>query len=126
MPVGHNQTMRFIFDFVGRVVRSVLRLVLFLAAGALALGFLVAVLVAVVLTALWSLLTGRKPAVFTTFARFRQASQQFQQFQRRGRSPMDRPTPGHPMPADVVDVQAHEVQDKTLHATLPLEQEPKR
>ena len=46
------------------------------------------------------LLTGRKPAVFTTYTRFTQAAQQFR--------------PGHatevsPDSADVVDVQAHEV-----------------
>ena len=57
-------------------MRSVLRLVLPLAAGVFALSLLTAVLVAVLLTALWSLLTGRKPAMFTTFTRFRQASRQ--------------------------------------------------
>jgi len=125
MPVVHNPSMQFLFDFVGRVMRGVLRLVLFLAAGVFALSFLVAVLGAVVLTALWSLLTGRKPAIITTFTRFRQASQQFQKFQQRGGSPMDASSSGRSMPADVVDVQAHEVQERPQRTNLPLEQDPK-
>lgn len=126
MPVVHNLHMQFLFDLVGRVIRSVLRLVLFLAAAVFGLSLLIAVLGAVVLTALWSLLTGRKPAVWTTFTRFRQASQQFKQ----GRwSPMDAPAGGHAagrsMPADVVDVQAREVGEPAGYATMPPEQLPK-
>lgn len=126
MPVVHNLRMQFLFDFVGRVIRRALRLVLFIAAAVFALSLLTAILVAVLLTALWSLLTGRKPAIFTTFTRFRQASQQFRQ---KGWSPMDAPgtgrTTGRSMPADVVDVQAHEVQERPLRTNLPLKQEPK-
>ena len=126
MPSVHNQYMQFLFDLVGRVIRSVLRLVLFLAAAVFGLSLLAAVLGAVVLTALWSLLTGRKPAVFTTFTRFRQATRQFKQ---GVWSPMDFPAAGdrsaRSMPADVVDVQAHEVQERPLRTNLPLEQEPK-
>jgi len=105
----HNAGMQFIFGFVGQILRSVLRLVLFLAAGVFALSLLLAVLVAVLLTVLWSLLTGRKPAVFTTFTRFRQASRQFRQ---GGRSPQAGAPFGGAAPADVVDVQAHEVKDQ--------------
>jgi hypothetical protein len=62
---------------------------------------------AALLMLVWSLLTGRKPAVFTTFTRFRDMSRQFQ-----GGS---WPGQGAPRPArstdsdDIVDVQAHEV-----------------
>ncbi|MDE2419335.1 MAG: hypothetical protein KGN32_16180 [Burkholderiales bacterium] len=110
------------FDFVGQILRSVLRLVLLLAAGVFALSLLSAVLVAVLLTALWSLLTGRKPAVFTTFTRFRQASRQFRQ---GAWSPQSGAHFGTAAPADVVDVQAHEVGERTVRANLPLEHEPK-
>lgn len=65
-------------------------------------------LIAVVVTVVWSLLTGRKPAVFTTVSRFRQASQRF----RPGAGPRHT-TPGT-QDGDVVDVQAHEVR-RSLH-----------
>lgn len=114
----HNVRMQFLFDFVGQVMRSVLRLVLLLAAGVFALSLLTAVLVAVLLTALWSLLTGRKPAMFTTFTRFRQASRQFRQ---GPWSPQGGAAGGGAPPADVVDVQAHEVDERTVRANLPLD-----
>ncbi len=122
IPVVHNARMKFLFDFVGRVIRSMLRLLLFVAAGVFALSLLTAVLGAVVLTALWSLLTGRKPAVFTTFSHFRQATRQFKQ---GGWPPMDADSAGRSSPAEVVDVQVREVQERPLRTNLPLEQKPK-
>lgn len=95
--------MQVIFDFLARVLRRVLKLALFLLAGAFALGLVSLVLAAVLLNAVWSLMMGRKPAVFTTFTRFRQATQSFRQPGARFESvrPSD----------DVVDVQANEVRE---------------
>ena len=58
--------------------RILLRLVLIAFAAALVLGVLLIGLVAALLALIWSLLTGRKPAAYTTFMRFREASRQFQ------------------------------------------------
>lgn len=94
--------MQAVFDFLTRTLRRVLKLTLFLLAGAFALGLVAVVLAAVLLNAVWSLMMGRKPAVFTTFARFRQATQVFRQTGTRFE-------PAHP--SDVVDVQANEVHE---------------
>jgi hypothetical protein len=114
--------MESIFGFVGQFLRSVLRLVLFLVAGVFMLSLLAAILGAVLLTAIWSLLTGRKPAVFTTFSRFRQATQQFRQgtWPQPGVAASRGTTSG-----DVVDVQAREVGEPAGYATMPPEQLPK-
>ena len=107
---------------MGQILRSLLRLVLFLAAGVFMLSLLAAILGAVLLTAMWSLLTGRKPAVFTTFTRFRQATQQF----RQGTWPQQGGVASRgAMPADVVDVQAREVGEPAGYATVPPERLPK-
>jgi uncharacterized iron-regulated membrane protein len=74
------------------------------------LGLLLSALLAVVATIVWSLLTGRKPAVFTVMSRFRQASRQF----RDGGWPGSA-TRTPPSSADVVDVQAHEVREALGH-----------
>jgi hypothetical protein len=118
----HNAQMEFIFGFVGQILRSVLRLVLFLAAGVFMLSLLAAILGAVLLTAMWSLLTGRKPAVFTTFSRFRQATRQFRQGTRPQQGGVASRGATH---ADVVDVQAHEVGEPAGYATVPPEQLPR-
>jgi hypothetical protein len=94
--------MQAVFDFLTRTLRRVLTLALFLLAGAFALGLVTVVLAAVLLNALWSLMMGRKPALFTTFARFRRATQPFRQTGPRFEA-------AHP--SEVVDVQAHEVQE---------------
>jgi len=110
-------------DFLARFVRSMLRLVLLLAAGVFALSLLTAVLGAVLLNALWSLITGRKPAVVTTFTRFRQASRQFRQGSWS-------PNSGAPLDAtaapDVVDVQSREVGDRASRPDILLERSPHR
>jgi uncharacterized membrane protein len=84
--------MKLIFDLIGGILRGVIKLALFVLTIAFVLGVLCIGLVVVVATAIRFLLTGRKPAVVTTFTQFNQAAQKF----RPGRG-------------EVVDVQAHEV-----------------
>lgn len=94
---------------VAQLLRGVLKLALFLWVSLLALSILLVVLAAVGLNVLWSLLRGRKPALFTTYTRLRQASQQF-------RAAGGKRAGGftQPMPGDVVDVQANEVPEQVL------------
>ena len=80
-------------DVVGRGLRGLLKLALLALTLLFLVGLLLIGLVAAVFIVLWSLLTGRRPALWTAFSLFRQASHQF------------RPQAN----ADVVDVQAHEV-----------------
>jgi hypothetical protein len=90
--------------------RNALRLIFKL--GLLVVGMLVlaGLLLAAVAGALLALLrfvfTGRKPVAFTAFTQFRKASQQFRQ---GGQPGFGGYTPRGAAPADVVDVQAHEV-----------------
>jgi hypothetical protein len=91
-------------DFVGGVVRGVIKVALLLLTAIFILGVLCVGLVVVLVAVIRYLLTGRKPAVVTTFSRFNQAAQQFRPggWQRQG--------PGATTHAsDIVDVQAHEV-----------------
>ncbi|NVO04848.1 MAG: hypothetical protein HXX19_02275 [Rhodoferax sp.] len=87
------------------LLRSLLKLVLLASATIVVLGLLLIGLSAALLTLVWSLLTGRKPAAFTTFMRFREASRQFQS---RAWSAGGTPAARQP-DDDIVDVQAHEV-----------------
>ena len=110
--------MTFFTDLIAALVRGVFKLALLVAALVFIASVLVAGVVVALLTALWSLLTGRKPAVVTHFMRFRQASQQFRPggwSGQGGRAPA--------MSADVVDVQAHEVPDTRI-GTQPSGQPP--
>ena len=99
--------MQSISDLLASFLRGVLKLVLLAFAVTVIAGILLIGLSAALLTLIWSLLTGRKPAALQTFMRFRQTSQQF----RAG------VWPGAPAPSsrssqnstDIVDVQAHEV-----------------
>ncbi len=105
--------MHFLTDFIASVLRTLFKLVLLAAAllmivSVLAVGVLVALL-----TAVWSLLSGRKPAVVTTFMRFRQTSEQFRQGAWRGHTAQPQAAA-----ADVVDVQSREV-PQTLTASDP-------
>lgn len=96
-----------LFDFFGRVLRGVLRLVLALAALVFVFSLLLATLVVVVGVSLWALVTGRKPAPAVVFSRFRQTSQRYTQgVWPSGAAGMRRQPMG-----DVVDVQATEVPD---------------
>lgn len=89
-------------DFLSRLFRSALKLVLVLAAMLFVLSFLLAALVAVLGMSLWSLVTGRKPAPVVMFSRMREQSQRYTQGMWPGRAP----------DADVVDVDATEVGDR--------------
>lgn len=95
-----------LFDFFGRVLRGVLRLVLALAALVFVLSLLLAALVMVVGVSLWALVTGRKPAPAVVFSRFRQTSQRYTQGVWPGGAGGVRQPKG-----DVVDVEATEVPD---------------
>jgi hypothetical protein len=103
-----------LFDFFGRVLRGVLRLVLVLAALVFVFSLLLAALVVVVAVSLWALLTGRKPAPAVVFSRFRQTSQRYTQ----GVWPNGAGGVRRPM-GDVVDVQATEVPDAPAPAREP-------
>ena len=98
--------MNFLFDFAAGALRGLIRLAMIALGAVFLLGLLLTALLAVVVTIVWSLLTGRKPAIFTVVSRFRQASRQF----RTGGWPgnANRTPPGS---ADVVDVEAHEVRE---------------
>ena len=96
--------MNLISDVVASLLRGVVKLVLLVFAAVFALGMLFAGLVVVLVMVLRYLLTGRKPAVVTTFTRFNQAARQF----RPGARPSTN-SAARPDNADVVDVEAHEV-----------------
>ncbi len=94
--------MNLILDLVAGILHGVAKVALIALTGVFLLAVLCAGLVFVLFTAVRYLLTGRSPAVITTFARFNQAAQQFR--------PGQRPAQGaYPDNGDVVDVQAHEV-----------------
>jgi hypothetical protein len=89
-------------DFLNRLLGTVIKLVLVLAAAVFVVSFLVAALVVVLLVSLWSLVTGRKPAPVVMFTRMREQSQRYTQGVWPGRS----------APAgDVVDVEVTEVKE---------------
>jgi hypothetical protein len=90
------------------VLRGALKLVLLAFAGVMITSILIVGLSAALLALIVALLTGRKPAAWQTFMRFRQTSQQF----RSGRWPGSSGQSGRSTqnaPDDIVDVQAHEV-----------------
>lgn len=85
-------------------MRGLFKLLFLALMGLFAFAFLIMGLVAVVIMAVLSLLTGRKPAIFTTYSLVKKFSQQF--------SDGSFGNPGaHDAANDnnVVDVQAHEV-----------------
>lgn len=93
-----------IFDVAAYGLRTLIKLSLFALVGVLLSCLLLIGLSAALLTLVWSLLTGRRPAAFQTFVRFRQASRHFQ-----SRTWPGREAPPNKQNADIVDVQAHEV-----------------
>jgi hypothetical protein len=105
--------MNFLFDFVAGALRGLVRLTMIALGAVFLLGLLLTALLAVVATIVWSLLTGRKPAIFTVVSRFRQASQQFRNGGWPGHATSNPRAP--PGGADVVDVQAHEVREALSH-----------
>jgi hypothetical protein len=101
--------MQSISDLLASVLRGVLKLALLAFAVTVIAGILLIGLSAALLTLVWSLLTGRKPAAWQTFMRFRQTSQQFRAGVWPGTStPSSRSSQND---ADIVDVQAHEVRN---------------
>ena len=92
--------MNLFFEFAASLLRGAVKLVLLVLAAVFALSVLCAGLLVVAVLVLRSLLTGRRPAVVTTFTRFNQAAQQF----RPGGATATRQDS-----ADIVDVEAHEV-----------------
>ena len=105
--------MNFLFDFFAGALRGLIRLTMVALGIVFLLGLLLSALLAVVATIVWSLLTGRKPAIFTVVSRFRQASRQFRSGSWPGNATSTPRTP--PGGADVVDVQAHEVREALGH-----------
>ena len=101
--------MQSIFDLLASILRGVMKLVLIAFAITVIAGILLIGLSAALLTLVWSLLTGRKPAAWQTFMRFRQTSQHF----RAGVWPDASTTSSRSSQNadDIVDVQAHEVRN---------------
>jgi hypothetical protein len=100
-------------DLFLRILRGLLKIVMLLLATALIMGLVSVALVWIFFTIVWSLLTGRKPAVFTIVSRFRQTSDNL----RKGLWPGFTPRPPA-NEADIVDVQAHEVRMTLEHSPL--------
>ena len=105
--------MNLLFDLVASVLRGAAKLVLLVFAAVFALSVMCAGLLVVAVLVLRYLVTGRKPAVVTTFTRFNQAAQQFRPGFRTGDSNAARTDS-----ADIVDVEAHEVRT-VLNAAHP-------
>jgi hypothetical protein len=94
-------------DLASAVLRGALKLALLAFAACVIAGVLLVGLCAALLALIRSLLTGRKPAAWQTFVRFRQTAQHFRTDAWPG-SPASSRGSAHPA-GDVVDVQAHEV-----------------
>lgn len=84
-------------------MRGLFKLLFVALMGLFALVFLVSGLVAVMVMAVLSLLTGRKPAIFSTYSAVKNFSQQF------GAGAFGSPVAQDAANDNVVDVQAHEV-----------------
>ena len=97
-------------EWLGHILRRLLKLVFGLALAVLALGFLLAVLLLVLGMTVWALLTGRKPAPAALFTRFQQTSQRYTQGVWPGGAPGSHSARYEASEVvDVVDVVAHEV-----------------
>ncbi len=95
--------------FIGRAIRTLVRLWLLALGAAMVLVIISLALSAALLSVVWSLIRGRRPMAFTVFHQFRQASQPF----RTGRWRAAREGSATAAP-DVVDVQAREMPG-TMH-----------
>jgi hypothetical protein len=94
---------------LGGILRAAVKVVLLLLTALFVLGLLSVGLVVVLATMIRFLLTGRKPAIVTTFTRFNQAARQFRPGSWSGHAGASTDS------ADVVDVQAHEVRSAPPH-----------
>ncbi|MDR7093442.1 hypothetical protein [Hydrogenophaga laconesensis] len=103
-----------LFDFFGRVLRGVLRLVLVVASLIFVFSLLLAAIVVMLGVSLWALVTGRKPTPAVVFSRFRQTSQRYTQGVWPGSA-----AGGANRSADVVDVEATEVPDAPAQRREP-------
>ena len=115
-----------LLDFIFSLLRSCLRLTLFVLVSVFVLAFLALGLCAALITVLWALLTGRRPRGWATFMRMRQASRQFQQGVWRGAGHASgnashaSGSSAFGQGSDVVDVQARDVGETPAQ----LEQKP--
>ncbi len=98
--------MQWISTVFSVMVRIAIKLALLAAALVFILSLLCVALFSVAVVLLKALLTGRKPALVTSFTRFRQASQQFRSGEWPARAAYGA---GRAASDDVMDVQAHEV-----------------
>lgn len=96
--------MNSISSLVSSILRTVIKLAFLVFTALCVLTVLAIGLTAALVTVLWSLVTGRKPALVTNFTRFRQTAQSFAPG-KWARST----THSHSADTDVVDVQAREV-----------------
>jgi hypothetical protein len=110
--------MYWLMNVLSSTLRGLLKLALVVLTFALGVVLLMAAIAVVAISAVWSLLRGRKPAIYTTYTHFKSASQAF----RRGGGWPN--TPGPAAGVDVVDVQAHEVHDAPPRA-IEREQPPR-
>jgi hypothetical protein len=101
-------------EMARRALRGLSRLFTLALLGSFVLGLLLLGIAVAGLSVLWSLLRGKRPAMFTVFRTFQQASRQFGR--RPGRmsgapegAPWARHAANEGSINDVVDVQAHEV-----------------
>jgi hypothetical protein len=103
--------MNSISNLLASVLRGALKLTLLAFAGVMIASILLIGLTAALLALVLALITGRKPAAWQTFIRFRQTSQQFRSGAWSGPSAQSaRPGRSSQNPSDdIVDVQAHEV-----------------
>jgi hypothetical protein len=85
-----------------RILAGLVRVLLLLFSAVFLASLVVAGLFVLLVTIVWSLLRGRKPAVFHVYTQFRNASQRFRHGGFAAPSPQ-------PSAADIVDVDAHEV-----------------
>ena len=69
--------MNLISNLISGVLRTVIKLAFLVFTALFVLTVLAVGITVALLTVLWSLLTGRKPALVTNFTRFRQATQPF-------------------------------------------------
>ncbi len=96
--------MNLISNLLSGVLRIVIKLALLVLTALFVLTVLSIGIAVALLTVIWALLSGRKPALFTNFMRFRQAAQPFGPKNWRGPA-----RASAPQATEVVDVQAREI-----------------
>jgi len=103
-----------IIEFLHRLFRAIIRIVLIAGAAVFLLSLLLATLAVMLVVTVWAVVTGRKPDPARIFGQFRATSARYT---RGAWSTGAGPGAGTPSrPADIVDVVAHEVRE-TPHDT---------